>query len=172
MENGIAVDIIANVSVAVAVLATLVVLTRNMRNDLNARMDDLNVRVGDLNVRVGDLNVRVGDLNVRVGDLKQEQVRTRQEMHALNDGLRQEMHALNDGLRQEMHALNDGLRQEMHALNKELRQEIGEVRRDLYVVGERTARIEGAALGLRRSFNGQADTPRAVPEAPAPTPAP
>ncbi len=151
MENGIAVDIIANVSVAVAVLATLAVLTRNMRNDLNARMDDL---------------------NARVDDLKQEQVRTRQEMHALNDGLRQEMHALNDGLRQEMHALNDGLRQEMHALNKELRQEIGEVRRDLYVVGERTARIEGAALGLRRSFNGQADTPRAVPEAPAPTPAP
>ncbi len=162
MENGIAVDIIANVSVAVAVLATLAVLTRNMRNDLNARMDDL---------------------NARVDDLKQEQVRTRQEMHALNDGLRQEMHALNDGLRQEMHALNKELRQEMHALNKELRQEmhalndglrqeIGEVRRDLYVVGERTARIEGAALGLRRSFNGQADTSRAVPEAPAPTPAP
>ncbi len=125
MENGIAVDIIANVSVAVAVLATLAVLTRNMRNDLNARMDDL--------------NARMDDLNVRVDDLKQEQVRTRQEMHALN---------------------------------KELRQEIGEVRRDLYVVGERTARIEGAALGLRRSFNGQADTSRAVPEAPAPTPAP
>ncbi len=166
MENVITVDIIANVSVAVAVLATLAVLTRNMRNDLNARMDDL----------------------------KQEQVRTRQEMHALNKELRQEMHALNDGLRQEMHALNkelrqemhalnDGLQQEMHALNKELRQEmhalndglrqeIGEVRRDLYVVGERTARIEGAALGLRRSFNGQADTSRAVPEAPAPTPAP
>ena len=150
MENVITVDIIANVSVAVAVLATLAVLTRNMRNDLNARMDDL---------------------NVRVDDLKQEQVRTRQEMHALNDGLRQEMHALNKELRQEMHALNDGLRQEMHALNKELRQEMGEVRRDLYVVGERTARIEGAALGLRRSFNGQADTARAVPEAPAPTPA-
>ena len=141
MDNGIAVDIIANVSVVVAVLAALVVLTRNMRNDLNARMDDL----------------------------KQEQVRTRQEMHALNDGLRQEMHALNDGLRQEMHALNDGLRQEMHALNKELRREIGEVRRDLYVVGERTARIEGAALGLRRSFNGQADTPPASPELPRPT---
>ncbi len=132
MENGIAVDLIANASVAVAVLAALVVLTRNMRNDLNARMDDL----------------------------KQEQVRTRQEMHALNKELRQEMHAL-----------NDGLRQEMHALNKELRQEIGEVRRDLYVVGERTARIEGAALGLRRSFNGQADTPHASPEASAPTPA-
>ena len=125
MENGIAVALIANVGVAVAVLAALVVLTRNMRNDLNARMDAL--------------NARVGDLNVRVDDLKQEQVRTRQEMHALN---------------------------------KELRQEIGEVRRDLYVVGERTARIEGAALGLRRSFNGQADTSRAVPEAPAPTPAP
>ena len=154
MDNGIAVDIIANVSVVVAVLAALVVLTRNMRHDLNARMDDL----------------------------KQEQVRTRQEMHALNDGLRQEMHALNDGLRQEMHALNDGLRQEMHALNdglrqemhalnKELRREIGEVRRDLYVVSERTARIEGAALGLRRSFNGQADTPPAAPELPRPTPA-
>ena len=152
MDNGIAVDIIANVSVVVAVLAALVVLTRNMRHDLNARMDDL----------------------------KQEQVRTRQEMHALNDGLRQEMHALNkelrqemhalnDGLRQEMHALNDGLRQEMHALNKELRREIGEVRRDLYVVSERTARIEGAALGLRRSFNSQADTPPASPELPAPT---
>ena len=133
MDNGIAVDIIANVSVVVAVLAALVVLTRNMRNDLNARMDNL--------------NVRMDDLNVRMDDLKQEQVRTRQEMHALNDGLRQEM----------------------HALNKELRQEIGEVRRDLYVVGERTARIEGAALGLRRSFNGQADTSRAAPELPRPT---
>ena len=161
MDNGIAVDIIANVSVVVAVLAALVVLTRNMRNDLNARMDAL---------------------DARMDDLKQEQVRTRQEMHALNDGLRQEMHALNDGLRQEMHALNDGLRQEMHALNdglrqemhalnKELRREISEVRRDLYVVGERTARIEGAALGLRRSFNGQADTPPAAPELPRPTPA-
>ena len=119
MNNVIAVDIIANVGVAATVLAVLVALTRNMRNALNARMDDL----------------------------KQEQVRTRQEMHALHDGLRQEM----------------------HALHKEVRQEIGEVRRDLYVVSERTARIEGAALGLRRSFNGHADAPHASPRLPGST---
>ena len=108
MNNVIAVDIIANVGVAATVLAVLVALTRNMRNDLNARMDNL----------------------------KQEQVRTRQEMHALN---------------------------------KEVRQEIGEVRRDLSVVSERTARIEGAALGLRRSFNGHADAPHASPRLPGST---
>ena len=133
MNNVIAVDIIANVGVVATVLAVLVALTRNMRNDLNARMDNL--------------NARVDDLNVRMDDLKQEQVRTRQEMHALNDGLRQEM----------------------HALHKEVRQEIGEVRRDLSVVSERTARIEGAALGLRRSFNGHADAPHASPQLPGST---
>ena len=140
MNNVIAVDIIANVGVVITVLAVLVTLTRNMRNDLDARL-------GDLNAQVGNLNARVDDLNVRVDDLKQEQVRTRQEMHALNDGLRQEM----------------------HALHKEVRQEIGEVRRDLSVVSERTARIEGAALGLRRSFNGPSDAPHASPRLPGST---
>ena len=76
---------------------------------------------------------------------------------------------MHDGLRQEMHALHDGLRQEMHALHKEVRQEIGEVRRDLSVVSERTARIEGAALGLRRSFNGPSDAPHASPRLPGST---
>jgi mono/diheme cytochrome c family protein len=45
---------------------------------------------------------------------------TKEEMHAMGNGLREEMHAMGNGLREEMHAMGNGLREEMLSMEKRL----------------------------------------------------
>lgn len=58
-------------------------------------------------------------------------------------GLRHEIEGQGAGLRREIESQGAGLRREMDTL----RADVGEVRRDLHILSDRVARIEGALSG-------------------------
>ena len=88
-----------------------------------------------------ELKQDIGKLEQRIDELRQE---LKQDMNELRQELKQDI----GKLEQRIDELRQELEQRISELRREAKQDRQDIARDLKILGERTARVQGTVMGL------------------------
>ena len=142
-------EIISIISMGASIVALMLALYRGLRADMAQQrnaISELGTQIRqEMNGLRQELKQDISKLEQRINDLRQK---LEQDISELRQKLEQDVNESRQELEQRISELRQELEQRISELRREAKQDRQDITRDLKVLGERTARIQGAVTGL------------------------